>query len=149
MITVPASVRIHLALGATDMRKSFDGLSFLVQEVLRSDPFGGHLFIFRSKRAGTVKILFHDGNGGAGQGSISLLMECLRRDVPVRQALGPGRLHLADDAAVGGRHGIGDADAGAALDAVGRSGMADTSADAQADDRRLTAFQLYKALRLW
>ncbi len=63
MITVPAGVRIHLALGATDMRKSFDGLSLLVQEVLRSDPFGGHLFIFRSKRAGTVKILFHDSNG--------------------------------------------------------------------------------------
>ena len=27
MITVPAGVRIHLALGATDMRKGFDGLA--------------------------------------------------------------------------------------------------------------------------
>ncbi len=63
MITVPAGVRIHLALGATDMRKGFDGLALLVQEVLRVDPFSGHLFIFRGKRAGLVKILFHDGNG--------------------------------------------------------------------------------------
>ena len=63
MITVPAGVRIHLALGATDMRKGFDGLALLVQEVLRADPFSGHLFIFRGKRAGLVKILFHDGNG--------------------------------------------------------------------------------------
>ncbi len=63
MITVPAGVRIHLALGVTDMRKAFDGLSLLVQEVLRMDPFSGHLFVFRGKRASTVKILFHDGNG--------------------------------------------------------------------------------------
>ena len=45
------------------MRKGFDGLALLVQEVLRADPFGGHLFIFRGKRASTVKILFHDSNG--------------------------------------------------------------------------------------
>ena len=63
MITVPAGVRIHLALGATDMRKGFDGLSLLVQEVLRADPFSGHLFVFRGKRATRLKILFHDGNG--------------------------------------------------------------------------------------
>ena len=54
MITVPAGVRIDLALGATDMRKGFDGLALLVQEVLRADPFSGHLFIFRGKRAGLV-----------------------------------------------------------------------------------------------
>ena len=39
MITVPAGVRVHLALGATDMRKGFDGLALLVQEVLHADPF--------------------------------------------------------------------------------------------------------------
>ena len=63
MITVPAGVRIHLALGPTDMRKGFDGLSLLVQEMLRADPFSGHLFVFRGKRAGMLKILFHDGSG--------------------------------------------------------------------------------------
>ena len=63
MITVPAGVRIHLALGPTDMRKGFDGLSLLAQEVLRADPFSGHLFVFRGKRAGMLKILFHDGTG--------------------------------------------------------------------------------------
>ena len=45
MITVPAGVRIHLALGPTDMRKGFDGLALQVQEVLRADPFSGHLFM--------------------------------------------------------------------------------------------------------
>src|SRR5512132_2972767 len=38
MITVPAGVRVYLALGATDMRKGFDGLSLLAQEVLREEP---------------------------------------------------------------------------------------------------------------
>jgi transposase len=63
LIAVPAGVRIHLALGATDMRKSFDGLALLVQETLKLDPFGGHIFIFRGRRAGKVKILVYDQNG--------------------------------------------------------------------------------------
>jgi len=63
VITVPAGVRIYLALGATDMRKGFDGLALLVQERLKHDPFGGHIFIFRGKRADRVKILFYDQNG--------------------------------------------------------------------------------------
>ena len=50
MITVPAGVRVYLALGATDMRKGFDGLSVRAQEVLREDPFSGHLFVFRGRR---------------------------------------------------------------------------------------------------
>jgi len=63
LIAVPAGVRIHLALGATDMRRSFDGLILLVQETLRLDPFGGHIFIFQGRRADRVKILFYDQNG--------------------------------------------------------------------------------------
>jgi transposase len=54
VISVPAGVRIYLALGPTDMRKGFDGLALLVQEVLRQDPFSGHLFLFRGKRARLV-----------------------------------------------------------------------------------------------
>ena len=39
MITVPAGVRIYLGMGPTDMRKGIDGLSMLVQELLKLDPF--------------------------------------------------------------------------------------------------------------
>lgn len=63
MISVPAGVRIYLALGPTDMRKGFDGLSLLVQEVLRQDPFSGHLFLFRGKRSDRLKLLYYDQNG--------------------------------------------------------------------------------------
>jgi transposase len=37
MLTLPASVRVFVARGATDLRRSFDRLSAQVQEVLRQD----------------------------------------------------------------------------------------------------------------
>ena len=63
MMIVPAGVKVHLALGYTDMRKGMDGLAMLVQETLKKDPFCGHLFAFRGRTARLVKILFWDGNG--------------------------------------------------------------------------------------
>ena len=50
MITIPAGVHIYLACGVTDMRKGFDSLSLLAQEVLKQNPFAGHLFAFRGRR---------------------------------------------------------------------------------------------------
>ena len=38
MISLPASVRVYLSTAPTDMRKSFDGLFALVQQVLHRDP---------------------------------------------------------------------------------------------------------------
>ena len=49
MITVPAGVRVYLAMGPTDMRKGMNGLVILSQEVLKQDPFAGHLFVFRGQ----------------------------------------------------------------------------------------------------
>lgn len=45
------------------MRKGFDGLSMLAQEVLKQDPFSGHLFVFRGRQGRLVKILTWDGQG--------------------------------------------------------------------------------------
>jgi transposase len=45
------------------MRKGFDGLAVRVQEVLRQNPHDGHVFVFRGKRGGLVKLLWHDGQG--------------------------------------------------------------------------------------
>jgi transposase len=63
VITLPAGTRVWLAAGHTDMRKGFDGLALQVQEVLRLDPHGGHLFVFRGRRGGLIKVLWHDGQG--------------------------------------------------------------------------------------
>jgi len=63
MIPVPSDARVWLAAGHTDMRKGFDGLALLVQETLRRDPHSGHLFVFRGRRGGLIKVLWHDGQG--------------------------------------------------------------------------------------
>ena len=63
MIPMPQGVRVWLATGYTDMRKGFPGLALLVQERLKRDPHGGHLFVFRGRRADLIKIVWHDGQG--------------------------------------------------------------------------------------
>jgi transposase len=54
---------VWLATGHTDMRKGFDGLALLVQETLKRNPHNGHLFVFRGRRGGLIKVLWHDGQG--------------------------------------------------------------------------------------
>jgi len=63
VIAIPTGARIYLALGSTDMRKGFDGLSMLAQQALAQDPFSGSLFVFRGKRGDLLKILWWDGQG--------------------------------------------------------------------------------------
>ncbi len=63
MTLLPPNVKVHLAYGFTDMRKGMDGLAVLVQEVLQQDPFSGHLFVFRGRKANLIKIVFWDGTG--------------------------------------------------------------------------------------
>ena len=63
MIPVPASTRVWLAAGVTDMRKGFNGLSALAQDVLKQDPFSGHLFVFRGRRGDLLKVIWFDGQG--------------------------------------------------------------------------------------
>jgi transposase len=63
MIPIPTGVRVWLATGYTDMRKGFPSLALQVQEVLRKDPLGGHLFCFRGRRGDLLKVIWHDGQG--------------------------------------------------------------------------------------
>ncbi len=63
MLSFPASVRIYVALGATDMRKSFDGLCGVVQDVLALDPYSGHVFTFCNRRRTLLKMLLWDRSG--------------------------------------------------------------------------------------
>ncbi|MGY3452176.1 transposase [Bradyrhizobium sp. USDA 4353] len=44
-------MKVHLALGYTDMRKGMDGLAMQVQDTLKKDTPPGHLFAFRGKKA--------------------------------------------------------------------------------------------------
>ena len=53
-LSVAAGTRIYLALEPTDMRKGLDGLAAQVSQVLRRDPFSGHLLVFRGRRGSRV-----------------------------------------------------------------------------------------------
>lgn len=63
MLSLPPQVRVFLCTRPTDMRKSFDGLHGLVQEVLRQNPQSGDLFVFLNRRRDRVKILVWEGDG--------------------------------------------------------------------------------------
>ena len=41
-------MRIYLACGATDMRRGFDSLSVMAQEMLKQDPFAAHCSLHAS-----------------------------------------------------------------------------------------------------
>jgi transposase len=63
MLTLSPAVRIYLATGTTDLRRSIDGLSALVRERFDLDPLSGHLFLFRNRRGDRLKILAWDQGG--------------------------------------------------------------------------------------
>jgi transposase len=52
-----------LATRPVDFRKGVDGLAALVREAMGADPFSGTVYVFRSKRADRVKLVFWDGSG--------------------------------------------------------------------------------------
>ena len=63
MISARSGLRILVTASPVDFRRGMDSLAMLVTETLRSDPFCGDLFVFRSKRSDRVKILAWDGTG--------------------------------------------------------------------------------------
>ena len=63
MFIPPGAVRVMMATKPVDFRKGANGLAALVREQLKSDPFSGVIFCFRSKRADRVKLVFWDGTG--------------------------------------------------------------------------------------
>lgn len=65
MFLLPAHTKVYLSTGNTDMRKSINTLSLLVEGHFRLNPFSGHMFVFGNRRKNIVKILYWDRNGFA------------------------------------------------------------------------------------
>jgi transposase len=63
MIMLPSTARIFLCARPVDLRKSFDGLTGLVQDCFGQDPLDGHLFLFLNRRRDRIKILYFDRDG--------------------------------------------------------------------------------------
>jgi len=63
VIVLPTGVRVLVATKPVDFRKGMDGLAAYVEQQLKADPFSGIVYVFRSKRADKVKLLFWDQTG--------------------------------------------------------------------------------------
>ena len=57
------NARVYLALGPTDLRRSINGLSVLVSDVLEADPFSESWFVFCNRKRDKLKILHWQGAG--------------------------------------------------------------------------------------
>jgi transposase len=63
MIPLGPATRVYLAVGSTDLRKSFEGLGGLVRDHMKEDPLSGHLFVFSNRNRNRIKLLYWDGSG--------------------------------------------------------------------------------------
>ena len=63
MIRATGHVQVFVCVQPTDMRRSFDGLSGMVRQVMAQDPLSGALFLFRNRGRDRLKILYWDRDG--------------------------------------------------------------------------------------
>jgi len=63
MIIDLTQVKIFLRPGRTDMRKAINGLTVIVQEVMKHDPLSGSVFIFCNRERKLIKAVYWDKTG--------------------------------------------------------------------------------------
>lgn len=63
MLALSAATPVYLAVGATDLRKGFDGLHGLVCAGWQRAPRSGEVFVFCNRRRDTVKLLCWEDDG--------------------------------------------------------------------------------------
>jgi len=63
MLSAHENMKVYLACGDTDMRKSINGLSAMVEHSFRLDPFEKALFVFCNRQRNRLKILTWEDNG--------------------------------------------------------------------------------------
>ena len=63
MIFDLSKVRIYVHPGSTDLRKAVNGLSVMVQETMKQDPFSGSVYIFCNRERNLLKALYWDKTG--------------------------------------------------------------------------------------
>ena len=57
------NARVWLAAGVTDMRKGFASLAAKAEQTTQTNPFSGHMFVFRGRQGDLIKIIWWDGQG--------------------------------------------------------------------------------------
>ena len=58
-----SSLKVYFYSEPVDMRKQMNGLSTLVEQTMKLDPFSKNLFVFMNKRRDKIKILCWDKSG--------------------------------------------------------------------------------------
>jgi transposase len=60
---ISSANKIYLVTGATDMRRSIDGLMAIIRDVYDLDPYSNAVFLFCGKRADRIKALHYEKDG--------------------------------------------------------------------------------------
>lgn len=63
MIGYQGDLKVVLVTGPIDFRAGINKLASLVSNAMGRNPYDGHVFVFRSKRADRLKLLHFDGSG--------------------------------------------------------------------------------------
>jgi len=63
MIVDLSKVRIFIRPGHTDLRKAANGLTVIVQEEMREDPFSGSVYMFCNRERKLLKAVYWDRTG--------------------------------------------------------------------------------------
>ena len=63
MIVDLSKVKIYIHPGYTDLRKAVNGLSIIVQEMMKKDPFNGSVYLFCNRERKLLKAVYWDKTG--------------------------------------------------------------------------------------
>jgi transposase len=63
MLNLSRTLRVFVCTQPADMRRSFDGLCGMAENLMQQDPLAGHLFVFRNRNRDGLKILYWDRDG--------------------------------------------------------------------------------------
>jgi len=56
-------IKIFIRPGQTDLRKAVNGLSVIVQETMKQDPFSGNVYLFCNSEKKLIKAVYWDKTG--------------------------------------------------------------------------------------
>lgn len=63
MIGLAHGLKVFICTAPADMRRSFDGLGGMAENLMKADPLSGNLFVFRNRNRDRLKILYWDSDG--------------------------------------------------------------------------------------